>query len=232
LLLTLEQTFLPSPRFCMCLAAALLSILVSVFGFAQAGTVEQIGPLVDSTVPQSIRQSLNAQGYRVTAEVPGSAVEIWYREEVPAQPKAASADAVYERLAPSALVGVLRFKRVSADYRGQSIAAGFYTLRAALMPADGNHMGVAPSRDFLLLIPAKIDPGLQAAPKFSDLVALSRQASGTKHPAPLSLVSAEGALAPSVTKDDEGHVIFIAPIRLSSGEDVPFALVVKGTAPQ
>jgi hypothetical protein len=100
------------------------------------------------------------------------------------------------------------------------------------MPDDGNHLGVAPSRDFLLLVPAAADPGPDTTPKFADLVALSRQASGTKHPAPLSLVPAEAGTAPALTKDDEGHIIFTATVRLISGEDLPIALIVKGTAPQ
>ena len=97
---------------------------------------------------------------------------------------------------------------------------------------DGNHLGVAPSRDFLLLVPAAADPGPDATPKFADLVALSRQASGTKHPTPLSLVPAETGTAPALTKDDEGHVIFTVSVHLSSGEDLPVALIVKGTVPQ
>jgi len=210
----------------------LFLILVPAPSLAQAGKVETLGPLTESSVPEQIRQALSPKGYRVTSDNATPAVEIWFRKEVPAQPKTGSADAVYERLAPWAIVGVLHFTKGSTDFRGQSIAAGFYTLRAALMPDDGNHLGVAPSRDFLLLVPPAADPGPDTTPKFLDLVALSRQASGTKHPAPMSLVPAEGGVAPSVTKDDEGHIIFIAPIRLSSGEDIPLALIVKGTASQ
>lgn len=214
------------------IAASLLILLISLPGRAQAGKVEPLGPLTESSVPEAVRSALSAKGYRITPDDATPAIEIWYRKEVSAQPKAASTNAVYDRLTASALVGVLHFTKASTDYRGQSVAAGFYTLRAALMPDDGNHLGVAPSRDFLLLVPAAADPGPDATPKFADLVALSRQASGTKHPAPLSLVPAEGGAAPAITKDDEGHVIFTAPVHLSSGEDLPIALIVKGTVPQ
>jgi hypothetical protein len=199
---------------------------------AQAGKVEPIGPLTDSAVPEAIRQQLALKGYRITLDEPTPSVEIWYRKEAPAQAKSASSTAVYDRLAPSALIGVLHFLRPSSDYRGQSIGAGFYTLRSGLMPDDGNHLGVAPSRDFLLLVPPSADPGPEVAPNFLDVVALSRKASGTKHPAPLSLVPAEGGAAPAITKDDEGHFIFTTTVHLSSGEDLPIALVVKGTARQ
>ncbi|HJY88527.1 MAG TPA: hypothetical protein VKE24_16960, partial [Candidatus Acidoferrales bacterium] len=223
---------LRSSQLCPRALVALFLSLVAVPCGAQAGKVEPIGPLTETTVPELIRQSLNEKGYRVTPDNASPALEIWYRKQVPAQPKTASADAVYERVVPWSLVGVLHFTKGSTDFRGQAIAAGFYTLRAALMPDDGNHLGVAPSRDFLLLVPPAADPGPDATPKFLDLVALSRQASGTKHPAPMSLVPAEGGVAPGVTKDEEGHAIFIAPVRLSSGEDIPLALIVKGTASQ
>ena len=200
--------------------------------WAQAGRVELIGPLTDSVVPEAVRQQLAPKGYRIALDEPAPSVEIWYRKEAPALPKSASANAVYDRLAASALVGVLHFIRPSTDYRGQSIPAGFYTLRPELMPDDGNHLGVAPSRDFLLLVPPTADPGPDTTPNFLDVVALSRKASGTKHPAPLSLVPAETGGTPAVTKDDEGHFIFSTTIHLSSGEDLPIALVVKGTAPQ
>jgi hypothetical protein len=213
-------------------AASLLAILISVPSSGQTRKVEPIGPLTESMVPEAVRAAVSAKGYRFTPDDASAAIEIWYRKEVPAQPKGTSSNAVYDRLTPSALVGVLHFTKASTDYRGQSVADGFYTLRATLMPDDGNHLGVAPSRDFLLLVPAAADPGPDATPKFADLVALSRQASGTKHPAPLSLVPAEAGTAPALTKDDEGHIIFTATVRLISGEDLPIALIVKGTAPQ
>jgi hypothetical protein len=206
--------------------------LIAVSCWAQAGKIESIGPLTESIVPQAVRAAVSVKGYRFAPDDPSAAIEIWYCKEVPAQPKGTSSGAVYDRLAQSALVGVLHFTKASGDFRGQSVAAGFYTLRAALMPDDGNHLGVAPSRDFLLLVPAAADPGPDAVLKFADLVALSRQASGAKHPAPLSLVPAEGGAAPAITKDDEGHIIFTATVHLSSGEELPISLIVKGTAPQ
>jgi hypothetical protein len=191
-----------------------------------------LGPLGDPAVPESIRQVLAAKGYRILLDESGPATEFWFRKEIPAQPKNASSDAVYDRISESTLVGVVHFTRGFNDYRGQSVPAGFYTLRYALMPNDGNHLGVAPSRDFLLLIPASADPGPQTMPKFQDLVALSRQASGTKHPAPMSLLPAESHGAPGISRNDEGDSVFSCAVHLASGEEMPLAVVVKGTAPQ
>jgi hypothetical protein len=48
----------------------------------------------------------------------------------------------------------------------------------------------------------------------------------------LSLLAPEGGSAPAISKDDQDHYIFSAGLKLSSGEDLPFALVIKGTAQQ
>ena len=209
---------------------ALLFAFISQAGIGQVGRIETLSSLTDPAASEAIQQLLAPKGYRVFPDANTPALEIWHRKEIPARPKSATSDAIYDRLAESTLVGVLRSDEPFQDYRGQSIPAGFYTLRYALMPNDGNHLGVAPSRDFLLLIPLTADPGPEKTLKFQDLVALSRQASGTKHPAPMSLVQVEGGNA--LTKDDEGHVVFTTPIHLTSGEDIPLSLVVKGTAPQ
>jgi hypothetical protein len=209
-------------------------LLVALSCAAQSGKVEVpgAGALSDAAVPETIRQVLAPKGYRILPDVNRSVIEIWYRKEVPAQPKNASAEAVYDRLAESTLLGVIHFTKASQDYRGQTVPAGFYTLRYALMPNDGNHLEVAPSRDFLLLIPANADPGPEKTLKYQELVALSRQATDTKHPAPLSLVQAEAGSMPNPSKDEEGHVIFTTLVHLSSGEEMALALIVKGTAPQ
>jgi hypothetical protein len=218
----------PAPS-CGILAAILL---ISSYSNAQADKVETPDALNDPAVPESIRQALAPKGYRILPDLNSPVIEIWYRKEVPAQPKNASADGIYDRLAESTLLGLIHFSKPAQDYRDQTVPAGFYTLRYALMPNDGNHLGVAPSRDFLLLIPASADPGPNKLLKFQELVALSRQASGTRHPAPLSLVEAKAGVTAATSKDDEGHVIFTTQVHLSSGEEMPLALVVKGTAPQ
>jgi len=47
----------------------------------------------------------------------------------------------------------------------------------------------------------------------------------------LSLTQASGP-TPALTKDAEDHWIFSGTLKLDSGKDLPFALIVKGTAAQ
>jgi hypothetical protein len=158
--------------------------------------------------------------------------ELWFEKNVTVQPRKEIQGVIFPQFAESVLVGVLRFPQASMDFRGQAIPAGFYTLRYELLPEDGNHLGVAPNRDFLLLIPADADTDPAATFKFQQLVGMSRKATGTKHPGPLSLVQTDRGSVPIVTKDEQEHWIFSSLIKLSSGEQLPLGLVVKGIAQQ
>src|SRR5438270_10823070 len=206
---------------------------VSLVCAAQNGKVETIGLPPEPDLLQSVRQGLGPKGYRVALDDGSVACELWLRKSVPSQPKKDVQGAIYTELGESTLVGVLHFPQASTDYRGQAIPSGYYTLRYELLPNDGNHLGAAPNRDFLLLIPAASDPDPNAIFKFQELVNLSRKATGTKHPGPLSLVQPESkGTAAAVVKDEQDHWIFSAGMKLASGEDMPFALVVRGTAQQ
>jgi hypothetical protein len=126
----------------------------------------------------------------------------------------------------------VHFFQAAADFRGHQVPAGFYTLRYALIPDDGNHLGVSPNPDFLLLIPAQSDSDPSAAFKFQELVTMSAKTGGTKHPSPLSLPPADKPSTGTVARDDQDHWIFSASLKLASGEEMPFALIVKGIAQQ
>lgn len=211
---------------------ALIGVLAAICS-AQTGKVEKVGPLTDAAIPEAVRQTLDPAGYRVSLDDETTLCELWLRKSVPAQPKKEAADVVYPQLAEGTLVGVLHFPKSGTDYRGQTISAGFYTLRYELIPSDGNHLGAAPNRDFLLLVPAASDADPSVVFKFPDLVALSQKATHTRHPAPLSLVQSDNTgSASAVSKDDQDHWAFSASMELSTGEKISFALIVKGTAQQ
>jgi len=214
------------------LATLGLVLMLSLLAAAQNGKVESTGPLTDSAVPEKVRESLNDKGYRLTLDDPKPACELWLRKSVPAATKKGSEAVVYPQLAESTLVGVVHFFQAAADFRGHQVPAGFYTLRYALIPDDGNHLGVSPNPDFLLLIPAQSDSDPSAAFKFQELVTMSAKTGGTKHPSPLSLPPADKPSTGTVAKDDQDHWIFSASLKVASGEEIPFALIVKGTAQQ
>ncbi len=208
-------------------------LAVSLLCAAQTGKVESVGPLTDNAVPEAVRQALDGKGYRLTLDGPTPVCELWIRKSIPAQTKKDAEGVAYPQLAESTLVAVIHFPQAAADFRGQRIPAGFYTLHYAIMPNDGNHLGAAPNRDFLLVIPAAFDTDPGATFKSQELVTMSARTTGMKHPSLLSLVQTDsGPSTTTVSKDDQDHWIFSATTKLNSGEELPFALVVKGTAQQ
>ena len=68
-----------------------------------------------------------------------------------------AAKAAYTSLDETTVMGAVRFPEVWADFRKYKIKPGIYTLRLAIQPMDGDHMGTAPYNEFCLLAPAERD---------------------------------------------------------------------------
>ena len=211
---------------------AAVLLLCATLASAQTGKVENLTSLGDTSPSSEVKKVLDSKGYRLSLDDGTVVCDLWLRKTIPGQPKKDVPGAIYTQFADSALIGVISFSQAATDYRGQSIKTGTYTLRYALMPNDGNHLGVAPNRDFLLLVPASSDSDPDKSYKFDDLVNLSRSATTTHHPAPLSLAQADHGIAAAFAKDEEDHWIFSVGVKLASGDELPIALVIKGTAPQ
>jgi hypothetical protein len=210
---------------------AVIFCCLAMSAFAASAKIETISKPADSPVPETVWQALEQNGYRVVFDDSSVACDVWLRKAVPSSNVKETEGALYPQLLPSTMVGLISFPKAATDYRGEAIKPGFYTLRYVLLPNDGNHLGVAPNRDFLLLIPVASDPDPNAQFKYQELINLSRKATGTQHPGPLSMVGA-GAAVPGISQDDQEHWIFSAKLTLVSGEAIPFGLIVKGTAPQ
>jgi hypothetical protein len=195
--------------------------------FGQTYKVENAGaPSAD--LPKPLQDALESQGTRVVDAQGGALLEVWLRKSVPtiASPSPSS-DFLYGSLSEGVFLGVLHFPAPAADFRGQVVKPGFYTLRYGLIPQDGNHMGVNPTRDVLVLCPVATDNDLSTALNFDNLVKLGRQASGTAHPAVLVAVPVNGDSFPAAVKDDQGHWNLQVKVRGSSG-DFPFAFTLVG----
>ncbi|MBI4421049.1 MAG: hypothetical protein HY560_09505, partial [Gemmatimonadetes bacterium] len=100
------------------------------------------------------------------------------------------------------------------------------------------HMGVAPYRDFLLLGPAAEDATVDPR-GFDDLVALSKKASGSTHPAVWSLPAPDDkpASMPALVRHEEESLWLLyttVTVESDGGKtaEIPLALVVVGHAPE
>lgn len=212
----------------------LLVSLVLILGFtsgALAGTakVERIDRPTSLAIPEKIWKVLDPKGYRITLDDGSGFCDVWLRTTTPKSASRASESAIYPQIAPSTLLGAISFVKGTTDYKGDAVPAGLYTMRYELLPADGNHLGVAPNPDFVLLVPAASDPDPAVQFKAQDLINLSRKTTGAQHPAPFSLVQAGDS---EIAKDDQEHWIFTGKLGMSDESQLRFGLVVKGTAPQ
>jgi hypothetical protein len=192
--------------------------------------VESSGQPPDTARLAAVRSALDPKGMRLTLPE-GAYCELWLRKSIP-DDKRNMGGALAPGLAVSTEVGVIRFVVAASDFRGQAIKPGIYTLRYAIMPSDGAHMGASEYPDYLLVIPADDDPDPDAVIPFAGLMDLSRKATGTRHPGVFSLTRPSGTTFPAATMNDQGHVVLQVKARLRSGTDAPIALVVKGRAEQ
>jgi hypothetical protein len=94
------------------------------------------------------------------------------------------------------------------------------------LPQDGDHLGVSPNVDFAVMVPAAADTDPAATPKFSELMNMSRKASGTPHPAVLSLSApSQASAAPAIAKEGEHDWVVSSKIG-----DLALAITVVGQA--
>lgn len=203
-----------------------LSALIFVATFAAAQKVDPIGK---PDVPPAFAGALQDHGLRVLAQDGTALVSLWLAKSVKTSAKEVEG-ANYPQLDPSSFVGAIRFEAEGKDFRAQTIPKGTYTLRYALLPNDGNHMGVAPNRDFLLLVPLATDTDPTTVYTEKQLHRASAKVAGGAHPTILCLVADDGKPG-TATLSSEGLVVLHLSLTTSSGE-LPAALVVKGVAQQ
>jgi len=175
-------------------------------------------------LPPAISGTLQKDGAKIVAGN-GPFCEIWFRTEAPSGPKSNEDAVTVPTIPQGALLGALRFPGRGADRRGQNIKAGVYTLRYSLQPVNGDHQGVAPQRDFLVMVPAADDTDPKSTPSFDDLMKMSRKASGTPHPAVLSMSSSSNGKFPELKKEGESDWVLHTKIG-----DLPVAVILVGKA--
>lgn len=185
------------------LVVALLLVSSPIFAEAK---VEAIGALTEASIADPIKAAVEDKGWRVTDDKSKTIAEVWLAKKVDASGKEVMG-ANYGHIPEGTLLGVIHFPTNTSDYRGQAIKAGYYTLRYILILENGAHLGVSPTRDFVLLCA----PGDDKDPKAlasSEVIKLSTKASSAGHPSPWNIVPASSKDGlPKVVKTEEGHVV-------------------------
>jgi hypothetical protein len=186
-------------------------------------------------VAEPIRSVLDGKVLRLSAgDKPF--FEFWLRKDLPLAQKPEGGQLDIGTIPEGTLLGVLKVSSERRDFRNEEIPPGVYTLRYGVQPEDGNHLGVAPTRTFALLIPAKADTKLDSI-EHKELLKAAAKINAAKHPSNLNLQSApdQTGVFPRLTELNDGQhkaLLLQFPAHLeSSGEKttLTFALVYEGT---
>ena len=174
----------------------------STIALAQDYKAEPAGAPPSDLAP-AFASLMSPTGFKISG-AKGVFCEVWFRSALPSGNKAGGDSIAFPTIPYGALIGVIRFPGQGADRRGQQIKPGVYTMRYGNYPVNGDHLGVAPQRDFLVLTPAAEDKDPNATPAHEALMEMSKKASGTPHPAVFSMEPPpSGAAAGSLVKEGE-----------------------------
>lgn len=183
---------------------------------------ETAGPLPEAAA--ALKGVLNAEGVKIVDGTGKVFCELWLRSSLPADAKSGEQNITLPELPHGALIGVISFPATASDRRGQAVKPGVYTLRYSNFPITGDHQGVAPQRDFLVLGQIATDKDPNATPDFKTLMEAARQASGITHPNIFSLWKADQP-QPGFVKEGEHDWV----LTRSVGK-VPVSIILIGRA--
>ena len=205
-------------------------VLVALVGVPLAGRAQdgpfKVAPGKDAppaALAAPIKDALAPDGLTLTDASGKPHAKLWLRKAVPAsaKPGAPNGAILFPFLGEGELLGVVEMTAEGHDARDQSVAPGVYTLRYGLQPVNGDHLGVSPNRDYLLLLPAAKDQSAAPLEK-KPLEKTSAEAAGSNHPAIHFLVAApKGKAEPSVIHDE---------MKNFWGVVLPLSVTVKGAA--
>jgi hypothetical protein len=159
--------------------------------------------------------------------------EFWFSAEFPLQSKPASAAKALDALKQATLLGAVAVARDQRDYRDDELHAGVYTMRFALQPQDGNHLGTSEFNYFAVLTPAKIDNKLDGIADYKTLVKSSSKETSTDHPVILSLrpASSDAGDVPQINTPAPDHKSVRLKVPAKAGDEkvsITFEVVYEG----
>ena len=216
---------------------ARLVLATTMFAFGATARADEYALGQTDESPEGLSEGVAAaiapQGLLLTGPKREYA-SLWLAESLPVAADFEATAAIRYPFQPGQLIGVLQVPRRAdfLDFRGNELERGTYTLRYGRMPLDGNHIGVSDLVDFLVAIPADQDEDPAVLEDPQTMVELSAEASGTTHPAILSLEPAEDAADATLTHDEDRE-FWILQLQADAQQDgestkLPIRLVVAG----
>jgi hypothetical protein len=200
--------------------SAICAVLELALPLGAVDFTTQDGAPVPGGVPEAVKTLVRPEGIVVKGPDGKVSAEFWTRK-APFEGTPSSGNGIRMKTIPEgALIALVNFPNGGSDYREQSIPAGLYTMRYGLHPEDGNHMGVAASRDFGVLTPVAKDTEPAKNIPFKDLVVMTKTI-GNAHPTIVRLEMAESSTTPHLWEDDSEHSVLDLDV---AGEPVGFVV--------
>ena len=170
----------------------------------------EVGVALPESIPEAARALLGQEG--VSVQSGDTAVVSFWMRSAPFDGEPASGFGIrFDNIPEGAFLGVLEFPQRGSDFREQAVPPGLYTLRFGLHPEDGNHMGVAASRDFALLSPVDKDLDVAKNYDFDGIVELSADV-GNPHPTVARLELPEADEGPNLWENDYENWVLDLPV--------------------
>lgn len=135
---------------------------------------------------KDIAALISGNGFSVVRGESRTVCELWFCKQWEVGPELKPPSGLLYPFRQGQLIGVLKFSRRGSDFRDQDIDSGVYTLRYALQPIDGNHVGTSPTRDFLCMVRAEDDKSAKDM-EVKELMYSSADAAQSNHPGMLCL---------------------------------------------
>jgi len=168
----------------------LLFALAMVLSTATACAASLTLKVVDKEPPTELDPSITAKLQKSAVQLLDGdkpVFEFWFAAELNLTAKPASPDNALDALKQATLLGVVSISKALQDYREDTLPAKVQTMRFALQPQDGNHLGTAEFLYFAVLVPAKLDTKPDGIADYKALVKASSKETSTDHPVILSL---------------------------------------------
>jgi len=216
--------------------ALLLGTLLT-FVHVYASSAEDLAlKVADKEPPKELDASIRAKlQTKVVQLLDGEkpAYEFWFNAELPLQSKPATAGKALDAIKPATLLGAVTVSRDHRDYRDDELRAGIYTMRFALQPQDGNHLGTSEFNYFAVLTAAKIDNKLDGISDYKALVKASSNETSTDHPVILSLrpAASDAGDIPQVSTPAPDHKSVRVKVPAKAGDEkvsITFEVVYEG----
>ncbi|MFO0852262.1 MAG: hypothetical protein U0871_27415 [Gemmataceae bacterium] len=210
----------------------MIALFAVAFFAADGGklTVSEAKTDIPNELSADVRSELDPHAVSVADDSP--LLTVWFRRSIPVRATAEQLanGLTYREIPEGTLLGAVRFARAFVDYRKQTVPAGVYTLRFAVQPEVGDHLGTTPHPEFALLGPADKDRSPDPVePK--GLIKMSSGVTGGDHPSVMLLWPHRGAGKPAIADREPGARVLalMRPVSADGGDArLGFALTVAG----